>query len=64
MKLTRQQVINTQLEPFLQLKGEIKWQDIYNAINQFILKTNELEKQGNITFGEVVEQPQNLEHKE
>ena len=64
MKLTRQQVINTQLEPFLQLKGEIKWQDIYNAINQFIHITNELEKQGNITFGEVVEQPQNLEHKE
>ena len=63
MKATKQQVINAQVEPFLKLKDP-NWGDIYNAINQFIQITNELEKQGNITFGEVVEQPKNLERKE
>ena len=61
--MTKQQVINAQVEPFLKLKDP-NWGDIYNAINQFILITNELEKQGNIVFKENVEQPQNLEHKE
>ena len=63
MKATKQQVINAQVEPFLKLKDP-NWGDIYNAINQFIHITNELEKQGNIMFGEVVEQPKDLEHKE
>jgi hypothetical protein len=63
MKATKQQIINAQVEPFLKLKDP-NWGDIYSAINQFIHITNELEKQGNITFGEVVEQPQNLERKE
>ena len=62
MKATKQQVINAQVEPFLKLKDP-NWGDIYNAINQFIQITNELEKQGNITFGEVVEQPKDLERK-
>jgi hypothetical protein len=64
MKLTKQQIINKQLEPFLQLSGEVKWQDIYNAINQFILITNELEKQGNIIFKDTVGQLEKVEHKE
>jgi hypothetical protein len=63
MKATKQQVINAQVEPFLKLKDP-NWGDIYNAINQFIQITNELENQGNITFGEVVEQPKDLERKE
>jgi hypothetical protein len=33
-------------------------------IDQNKILTNELEKQGNITFGEVVEQPKDLERKE
>ena len=50
MNLTKQQVVDSLLTPFLSLKGEIKWMDSYNAINQFIQTLNELEKAGKITF--------------
>ena len=60
----KQEVINKQLKPFLSLSGEIKWEQIYNAINQFILITNELEKQEYIVFKEPVEQPKKTVNKE
>lgn len=60
----KQEVINNQLKPFLNLSGTPKWEDIYNAINQFILITNELEKQGYIEFKESVEQSKEAVNKE
>jgi hypothetical protein len=61
--MTKQQTINSLLDPFLNLKDP-NWGNIYNAINQFILITNELEKQGNIIFKEDVGQLEKVEHKE
>jgi len=61
--MTKQQTINSLLDPFLNLKDP-NWGNIYNAINQFILITNELEKQGNIIFKDTVGQLEKVEHKE
>lgn len=62
--MNKQDAINNQLRPFLTLSGTPKWEDIYNAINQFILITNELEKQGYIEFKEPVEQSKEAVNKE
>jgi len=61
--MTKQQTINSLLDPFLNLKDP-NWGNIYNAINQFILITNELEKQGNIIFKDTVGQLEKVGHKE
>lgn len=62
--MEKQEVISNQLKPFLLLSGEVKWEQIYNAINQFILITNELEKQGDIVFKKPVEQTKEAVNKE